>query len=241
MEWPPRIQAAGVSSLEEALFCATVGVDAVGLTLDIPTGIHDGLTRQRARHIIERLPTGLIAVIITYLHDADHIHGLLEDVGGDAVQLHGNISTEELTAVRRLHPSVKTIGRITVRDEGSIEEATRTPADLHDALILDSWDPRSGRIGATGLIHDWSISAKIVQRSRVPVILAGGLNPHNVAEAVIRVSPRGVDAHTGLENPDGTRNFEKIRIFTKSALNAFGIIERLSNKIVTGLDDSSKP
>jgi phosphoribosylanthranilate isomerase len=240
MEWPPRIQVAGVSSLEEALFCATVGVDAVGFTLDIPSGIHDGLTRQRARRIIEKLPAGLNAVIITYLHEAAHLHGLLEDVGGDAVQLHGTISKEELTAFRRLHPSVKTIGRITVRDERSIEEATRMSADLYDALILDSWDPRSGRIGATGLVHDWSISAEIVRRSSVPIILAGGLNPNNVSEAVIKVSPKGVDAHTGIENPDGTRNFEKIRMFAKSALDAFGTIERRSSQPIGALDDSSK-
>ncbi len=221
MEWPPKIQVAGVSSLEEAVFCANVGVDAVGFTLDIPSGIHDGLTRRRARHIIERLPESLLIVIITYLAEPDQLHGLVEDVGGHAVQLHGGILDKDLRKFRSCHPSVRIIGRVTVVNELACEEATRLSTDLYDAVILDSRDPRSGSIGATGLTHDWSISAKIVQGTSLPVILAGGLNPDNVAEAVTRVRPRGVDAHTGLEDPDGTRNFDKVRRFADAAAGAF--------------------
>ena len=55
-EWPPKIQIAGVSSLDEAMFCAQVGVDAVGFTLEVPGGIHDGLTWEKAASIIQQLP-----------------------------------------------------------------------------------------------------------------------------------------------------------------------------------------
>jgi len=75
-----------------------------------------------------------------------------------------------------------------------------------DALILDTYDPMTGRHGATGQTHDWSISRQIVAQIRTPVILAGGLTPDNVAEAIRTVRPWAVDVHTGVEDADGTRN-----------------------------------
>ncbi len=75
-----------------------------------------------------------------------------------------------------------------------------------DAIILDTYDPETGRGGATGKTHDWDLSRAIVEAVAAPVILAGGLTPANVAEAVRRVRPWGVDVHTGVEEPDGTRS-----------------------------------
>ncbi len=219
--WAPKIQVAGVSSYEEALFCARVGVNAVGFTLDIPSGVHDGLTHFRAKEIIRKLPRTLTVVIITYLDRADRLASLVEEVGGDALQLHGGIPVTELARFRRTHPSIKIVGRVTVEDDLAIEQAARLPQNLYDALILDSLDPLTRRIGATGLTHDWSISAEIVAGAQLPVILAGGLNPDNVAEAISRVRPYGVDAHTGLENPDGSRNLMKIRRFAEAASYQF--------------------
>jgi phosphoribosylanthranilate isomerase len=90
--------------------------------------------------------------------------------------------------------------------------------DRHvDAIILDTLDPATGRHGATGMTHDWSISAAIVAAVRAPVILAGGLTPENVADAIRAVRPWGVDVHTGVENTDGTRNHAKVRAFISAA------------------------
>ena len=84
-----------------------------------------------------------------------------------------------------------------------------------DALILDTYDPESGKGGATGKTHDWQISRAIVDAVAVPVILAGGLTPDNVEAAIAQVQPWGVDVHTGIEDPDGSRNLEKIRSFIR--------------------------
>ncbi|MBI5569232.1 MAG: phosphoribosylanthranilate isomerase [Desulfomonile tiedjei] len=221
MEWPPKIQVAGVSSLEEALFCHSVGVDAVGLTIELPSGIHDGLTTERAVSIVGQLPQDLLVVLITYLDTAEAAARLARGITADAVQFHGGISEQELRLFRTLCPVVKIIGRVTVSGEAAIPDAQRFTRPLWDALILDSLDPGTGRVGATGRIHDWSISSRIVKAARVPVILAGGLNPDNVAAAIRSVRPHGVDAHTGLEEPDGTRSFDKIRAFAQAALAAF--------------------
>jgi phosphoribosylanthranilate isomerase len=221
--WPPRIQVAGVSSLEEALFCHSVGVDALGFTLELPHGLHDGLTNEKAAWIVSRLPKDTMPVVITYLTDADSACRLVSQVHGGAIQLHGGMSDEELFRFRLSCPHVKTIGMVTVAGENSLADAVRFQPPLWDAIILDSLDPSTGRTGATGLVHDWDVSARIVLTSNLPVILAGGLNPDNVGEAIEKVRPCGVDAHTGLEERDGTRSFRKIEAFARAASRAFQI------------------
>ncbi len=223
--WPPRIQIAGVSSLAEALFCREVGIDAVGFTLELPHGPHDGLTTDRAASIIRQLPKGLLPVIITYVSTAQAACKLIADTGGRAIQFHGGISESELKIFRELCPHVRTIGRVTVTGEESLKAAEVFKPPLWDTIILDSLDPATGKIGATGRTHDWSVSARIVRAASVPVILAGGLNPENVREAILTVRPHGVDAHTGVENPDGTRNFAKIRNFAASCAAAFALLD----------------
>jgi len=207
--------------LEEALFCKSVGVDAIGFTLGLPDGPHDGLTPDKAGAIVSTLPTGLLPVVITYLNRADAACELVAISQSAAIQFHGGISDEELVHFRRICPNLKTIGRVTVVGEESIEEAASFKQPLWDAIILDSLDPRTGRKGATGLTHDWSLSAQIVKIASVPVILAGGLTPDNVAEAIRKVRPRGVDAHTGLEDNSGSRCFDKIEAFARAAMVAF--------------------
>ena len=218
---PPRVQVAGVGSLHEALFCARVGVDALGFTLELPTGVHDGLTPEKARFIVRHLPPHTLPVVITYLDTARAASRLINTVRAGAVQFHGEITDGQIARFREHCPGVWTIGRITVSGPDASALAGRFHPPLWDAVILDSLDPTTGHIGATGLTHDWSLSAQIVRHCEVPVILAGGLNSRNVAQAIATVRPHGVDAHTGLENRDGSRNFSKIQAFAKAALQAF--------------------
>jgi phosphoribosylanthranilate isomerase len=224
--WPPRVQVAGLSSLREALFCKKVGVDCLGFTLGLPGGIHDGMTEEKAAYTISRLPEGMLPLVITYVTSGQEAYRLVTDIGAAAIQFHGGISAEEILLFRKLCPSVKTIGLVTVTGAEAINKAAQFTAPTWDCIILDSLDLATGRTGATGCKHDWNISAEITKRAQVPVILAGGLNPDNVVEAISHVRPDGVDAHTGLEDRDGTRNFMKIRAFAREALKAFNTIKR---------------
>lgn len=219
--WKRRIHVAGVSTLEEALFCRSAGVDALGFTLGLPGGPHDGLTPEMAGRIIEKLPNDIESLVITYLTSADDACNLVRKTGADSVQFHGGISKRDLEKFRKICSGTATIGRITVTGSDATARLKDFSPEFWDAIILDSHDPGSGRIGATGLIHDWEISAGIVEASPVPIILAGGLNAGNVVEAVQRVKPYGVDAHTGVEDADGTRNYEKIRLFAENARAGF--------------------
>ncbi len=225
--WPPRIQIAGVSSLDEAAFCAEVGVDAVGFTLGLPGGIHDGLTSEKAASIVGKLRAKINKVVITYLNSAMEVSPLIDAVKPDAVQFHGGISNQQLLILRKRYAFLKMIGRLTVIDTNSLSQITAFNTQLWDCVILDSIDPMTGRIGATGIPHDWSVSSKIVKISRLPIILAGGLTPKNVAAAITKVKPAGVDTHTGVEDEHGNRDFTKIAEFAKAASDAFEANQKL--------------
>jgi phosphoribosylanthranilate isomerase len=90
-----------------------------------------------------------------------------------------------------------------------------------DAFITDTFDPETGASGATGKTHDWEVSRKLVKMSARPVILAGGLNPANVRQAIYAVNPAGVDAHGGVEHPDGKKDRELVDTFVREATDAF--------------------
>ena len=214
-----KVQIAGVSSLEEALECERAGADAIGFTVRLPHGVHDGLTEDKARGIISALPPFIATVAITYVDNAREAVELCRFLGVSTLQLHGDFPTREIPLVRAGLPHIRIIRGMNVVGPDSIDRA-RDVARRVDAVILDTVDPETGRRGATGKTHDWTVSREIVARSRVPVILAGGLTPENVAAAIDAVGPWGVDVHTGVEDDCGRRNYEKIRAFVANAKDA---------------------
>jgi phosphoribosylanthranilate isomerase len=224
----PRIQIAGISSLKEALYCAEIGVDALGFTLELPSGIHDGLTASKARSIISKLPEDILSVLITYLTSASLAATLLEYIKAGAIQFHGGISVSEMRVFRRKLPDVFTIGRVSVTGPESLYQAKEFDPVYWDAIILDS--VHGEKIGATGRVHDWAISRSIVKQSAIPVILAGGLNPLNIRDAIFTVRPSGVDVHSGIEDADGKRNWTKLLEFTTRAVSAFDELKKRKHR-----------
>jgi phosphoribosylanthranilate isomerase len=109
-----RVQIAGVSTLEEALACERCGVDALGFTVRLPTGIHDGLTEARARSIITALPPFIATVAITYVDNAREAVDLCRYLGVDTLQLHGEFPTQDLPLIRAGLPNLKIIRSVHV-------------------------------------------------------------------------------------------------------------------------------
>ena len=210
-----RVQIAGVSSVEEALAAADAGVDALGFTVRLPTGVHDGLTEAKARSIVAGLPPFVASVAITYVGAPREAVELCRYLGVTTLQLHGPFPTTEIPVLRVGLPHLKIIRAVHVTGPEAVAQA-RALARQVDALILDTYDPDTGRHGATGKTHDWAISRQIVDEVPVPVILAGGLTPDNVAAAIAAVRPWGVDVHTGIERPDGSRDLDRIRAFVRN-------------------------
>ena len=211
-----RVQIAGISSLDDALDAERAGADALGFTVRLPTGVHDGLTEAKARGIVAALPPFVTSVAITYVDCARAAVDLCRYLGVGALQLHGPFPTQELPLIRAALPHLKLIRAVHVTGTEALAQARALERRV-DALILDTYDPSTGRHGATGKTHDWSISRQIAGQVRVPVILAGGLTPANVGAAIHAVQPWGVDVHTGVERADGSRDPVALRAFIERA------------------------
>ena len=225
------IQAAGVKSLAEARMLAACGATHLGLPLRLPVHTPD-TSEDEARNIVRGLAARpgretVRTVLITYLEDAGETLELCRFLGVDGVQLHGRMPLAEVRRLREAAPGLFVIKSLVVGLTGGTggETALLAEAEAHapcvDAFLTDTFDPVSGASGATGKAHDWAISRRLAQALSLelgrPLILAGGLNPDNVARAVALVRPAGVDAHTGLENAAGDKDEALVRRFVAQA------------------------
>lgn len=220
------IQAAGALGVEEARMLAACGVTHVGLPLRLAYHKPD-VTDEEARAICAALKGRAQSVLITYLEDAAEILALCRFLGADGVQLHGAMPLAEVRALREAAPELLVIKSLVVGTAG--EEAILAQAQAHaphvDAFLTDTFDPATGATGATGMVHDWAVSARLARALPRPLILAGGLNPGNVARAIATVRPDGVDAHTGLEDTQGRKDEALVRSFVAQARGAFAALE----------------
>jgi len=121
-------------------------------------------------------------------------------------------------------PQLRIIKSLIVRGSNTdtlIDEVRRYEACV-DSFIIDTSDPVTGASGATGRVHDWEISRRLVASSARPLILAGGLNAGNVRQAIRTVRPAGVDVHTGIEGRDGRKRYDLTRCFVEEAGGVLG-------------------
>ena len=216
------IQICGICDREEAELVIASGAEFIGFPLRLKDGRED-LTEVAARDIVNAVGQRVQTVAITYLSVADEIAELADFLGVGWVQLHGPITERELERLRSARPELEVIKSLVVRGDDPrllIDEMNRL-AEHVDAFITDTFDPATGRTGATGKVHDWNVSRQLVASSPRPVILAGGLRPENVADAIRAVQPAAVDAHTGVEGSDGRKDAARLQAFIHEARTAF--------------------
>jgi phosphoribosylanthranilate isomerase len=224
------VQIAGIADLEEARLLVACGVRYLGFPLRLPVHRED-LPEAEAAAVVRAIQPPAYGVAITYEDDAREIAALLELLGASIVQLHGEIEPGELVRLRRLRPGVRIIKSLVVAKDNreTLRLAARDLAALVDAFITDTFDPSTGASGATGKTHDWSVSRELVLASPRPIILAGGLTPENVREAILTVGPAGVDAHTGVEGPDGRKDAARVRRFLAEAREGIRVLRASAN------------
>ncbi|MHB8905709.1 MAG: phosphoribosylanthranilate isomerase [Melioribacteraceae bacterium] len=220
------IQIAGVIDKDEAKMLMQLGVDYLGFPLRLPVNKED-LTEDEAAEVIKTIAHPHKVVLITYLNKADEIINFCDLLNVKIVQLHGNISQEELEKTKSLRPDLEIIKSLVVAGDnyGELEKIIRALSPWIDAYITDTFDPATGASGATGKTHDWSISKKIVEESPKPVIIAGGLNPANVKKAILEIHPAGVDVHTGVESKYGRKDYELVKKFVEESKEGFALIK----------------
>jgi len=216
------IQIAGVVDEAEAGMLQRCGVKYLGFPLRLPVNRED-ISEVRAATIIRQLRPPVFGVLITYLDDAREIAAFCTSLGARIVQLHGDIALEELSTLKKIAPELLVIKSLVVglHAESSLESMVERLSVCVDAFITDTFDPATGASGATGMIHDWRVSRRLVEMSDRPVILAGGLDPGNVRRAILEVRPAGVDAHTGVEDESGRKCRDKVELFIAEAKAGF--------------------
>lgn len=219
------IQVAGVADALEAEVLLSSGTDLLGFPLRLDVHEEDA-GESEVGWIIEKLRIRRRSTVITYLHTAADVLDLCDTVGAGNVQLHGEICIDQLALVRSARPRLSIIKSLIVK-AGSGDDLTglmQSCEPFVDAFILDSFDQDTGATGATGKVHDWSLSSELVRHARRPVLLAGGLTPENVGDAIRRVQPAGVDVHTGVEGADGRKDRNRVRRFVELARAAFSAL-----------------
>lgn len=191
------VQIYTAQSPDEALALARAGVDHVGLTparLGLPGEIDD----ETAAAAVEAIRGTATSVALSVSADVDEIASMATIVRPDILHLcglPGELPPEGVRELRKSIPDQRIMQAIAVTGPGSVDDAIAY-AEVSDLLILDSHTEDIAGVGAAGFVHDWSISARIVRSVDIPVILAGGLSPENVAEAIQAVRPWGVDSLT---------------------------------------------
>ncbi|MEX2166344.1 MAG: phosphoribosylanthranilate isomerase [Methyloceanibacter sp.] len=220
------IHVAGIKDAEEAGMLIDCGVSHLGFPLVLDHHKED-LSVEAAAKIVSQFESRATFFLITYLNQAADIVSLCRKLHVDMVQMHGDISLGELKRLRAEQPGWRIVKSLVVTGDntGALIGDIERFAPWVDAFITDTYDPATGARGATGKTHDWGVSRRLVEASPKPVILAGGLNPNNVHEAICTVRPAGVDVHTGIEGDDGRKRRDRTARFVAETHKAFAEID----------------
>lgn len=217
-----RVQIYTMQSVAEARAVAALGVDHVGVT-PATQGLPGEIGFELAAEICDALKGAATSVALTVDADVAAIERMVRAVAPDILHLcglPGAVGPSEVARLRRDLPGVAVMQAIAVTGPEALD-AARSYQSVVDYLILDSVAPGIPGVGAAGTVHDWEVSAAIVAAVPVPVVLAGGLSPDNVAAAVAAVHPWGVDSLTHTSRSDGAgglrKDTELVRRFVAAA------------------------
>lgn len=213
-----RVKICGIKTQEDAHAATAAGADELGFHVELEGG-RSPLAPERAAEMIAALSSTVSSVMVTSVVEPGRLIKLAKTTGANVLQLYGDATPEQIRAVKVALPSIKVWKVLNVSDESSVTRAKEYEGAA-DAIALDTLNKTTGVSGGTGEMHDWSISKRIVESVSVPVILAGGLNPDNVAEAIKTVKPHGVDVNSGVSNPDGSKGIGKVEAFIEAAKSA---------------------
>jgi phosphoribosylanthranilate isomerase len=206
-----KVKICGITRKEDLDAAVAAGADAVGFIVGIPASPRN-LTLEDAERLVRQVPTFVKSVLVTVATDTHQLMAC-ERLKPDAVQIHGEHMSD--ASIRAILPRTHLI-RAVKADPAYAKEAAMKASETFDAVLLDS--PANANLGGTGIVHDWKLSRQVRQAMHPkPLILAGGLNPENVAEAVWLVQPYAVDVSTGVETQPGIKSHERIVEFVKNA------------------------
>ena len=204
-----RIKICGITNLEDAAAAVDFGADTLGFVFF--QGSPRCITLQQAESIICKLPPFVTTVGVFADEAPELIRSSIIDAGIDVVQLHGDEKPESCLFSRR------SIKAIRIKSIESLEPL-KTFKGIVSAFLLDAYTPDA--LGGTGLKFNWDIAVEAKQFGRI--ILAGGLTPDNVKDAILHVKPYGVDVSSGVERDKGKKDHQKMKLFIERARTSLG-------------------
>ena len=214
-----RIKICGITSVEDARAVAQAGADAIGL--NFYSRSPRCITVETARQIAEMLPTGMTKVGLFVNAPADEVTRTFDALKLDIIQLHGDESPEYLAALAP-RPVMRAfrLGLEGLDPVLCYLDQCGLPRRRPDYVLFDAL--RTGLYGGTGEKTDWTAAQAYVQKSGMPpLVLAGGLTPENVAEAIRTVRPMAVDVSSGVESSPGRKDLAAVLAFIAAARMAF--------------------
>ncbi len=187
-----------MSSVEEAWMGIRYGASAIGLVSEMPSG-PGVISEDTIAHIAVVIPPGISSFLLTSQQDATAIVEMQRRCGVNTIQICDRLLSGNYKDLRDAMPGIALVQVIHVTGQESIDAALSVAPHVN-GILLDSGNQmlKVKELGGTGRTHDWGISRRIRELVNVPVFLAGGLNPGNVAEAIRQVGPFGVDVCSGV-------------------------------------------
>ncbi|MGQ0824337.1 MAG: phosphoribosylanthranilate isomerase [Actinomycetota bacterium] len=194
------VKICGITNEEDALLATALGADAIGFMFAPSRRL---VQVDHVRDMIKRLPGEVLTVGVFKDERPEHVVDVAARVGLHAVQLHGR---EPISEVRWIRERVRYVIQAFSAGDPALAAAANSPADV---VLVDSPDPGSGKV------FDWRLAEGAP--GGVRLLLAGGLNPDNVGDAIRLVRPWGVDVSTGVESSPGQKDARKLRRFVEAA------------------------
>ena len=208
-----KVKICGITRKKDLIAAAVAGADAVGFVVDAVDSPRN-LKLRKASKLFKLVPPFVKSVLVTVPSSLDELVQNCRELNPNVVQIHGEKLENEAFTWKRIS-KIPLIRSINANSRNVLQTAS-AKAKIFDGLHLDSLT--RNHHGGTGLTHDWNLSNRIKKSIEpVPLILAGGLNPGNVAAAVNIVQPYAVDVSSGVESKPGIKDPKKIFTFIKNA------------------------
>lgn len=210
-----KIKICGIKTEHDLAAAVNSGADAVGFITDVPVDSPRKITLDEASRLISKVPLFVTTVLVIMPENAHQAVRMIQAARPVAVQIHNALPLSELVKIKGT--GVKLIKTIQVYRDSKADmliKQIKQFSGVADAILLDT--ALDGKTGGTGVPHNWEVSSKVVLNAGIPVILAGGLKPENVGDAVKCVRPYAVDTASGVET-GGKKDEKKVMDFINNA------------------------